>query len=139
VGVIGLGFYLVVAVPFVGSVGMPALAFANTFQNSMHALILLVLLRLAIGPLAGEGLLPALGKICLAAALMGALCWGLLQMVGPLPLFSLDHLSGQLLTVLVTAGAGALAYFALIRLFGIEEMRLLGGIIRQRLGLSRSL
>ena len=133
IGILGWGFYLAIALPLVGSVGMPALAFANTFQNSIHALILLVLLRRAIGPLAGEGLLGALGKICLAAAIMGALCWGLLQLVSPLSLFGLDHLSGQLLTVAVTAGAGTLAYFLLIRLFGLEEMRLLGSIIRRKL------
>jgi putative peptidoglycan lipid II flippase len=134
IGILGWGFYLAIALPLVGSVGMPALAFANTFQNSMHALILLVLLRRAIGPLAGEGLLGALGKICLAAAIMGALCWLLLHLVSPLPLFGLDHLTGQLLTVAVTAGAGTLAYLALIRLFGLEEMRLLVSIIRRRLG-----
>jgi putative peptidoglycan lipid II flippase len=133
IGVVGWAFYLAVALPFVGSIGMPALAFANTFQNSMHALILLLLLRRAIGPLAGEGLLGALGKICLSAALMGALCWLLLHLVSPLPLFSLAHLTGQLLTVAVTAGAGTLAYFALVHLLGLEEVRLLGSIIRRRL------
>jgi putative peptidoglycan lipid II flippase len=133
IGIVGWLFYLAVALPLVGSIGMPALAFANTFQNSMHALILLVLLRRAIGPLAGEGLLGALGKICLAAGIMGALCWALLQLVSPLPLFSLAHFTGQLLTVAITAGAGTLAYLVLIRLFGLEEMRLLGNIIRRRL------
>ncbi len=133
IGILGWGFYLAVALPLVGSIGMPALAFANTFQNSMHALILLVLLRRAIGRLSGEGLLGALGKICLAAAIMGALCWLLLHLISPLPLFGLDHLTGQLLTVAVTAGAGTLAYLVLIRLFGLEEMRLLGNIIRRRL------
>jgi putative peptidoglycan lipid II flippase len=134
IGILGWGFYLLVALPLVGSVGMPALAFANTFQNSIHSLILLVLLRRAIGPLAGEGLLGALGKICLAAAIMGVLCWLLLQFVSPLPLFRLDHLTGQLLTVALTAGAGTLAYLVLIRFLGLEEMRLLGNIIRRRLG-----
>ncbi len=134
IGVVGWGFYLVVALPLVGSVGMPALAFANSFQTSIHALILLVLLRRAMGRLSGEGLLGALGKICLAAAIMGALCWVLLQVVSPLPLFSLAHLTGQALTVAVTAGAGALAYLVLIRLFGLEEMRLFVSIIWRRLG-----
>jgi putative peptidoglycan lipid II flippase len=134
IGMLGWVFYLLVALPFVGSIGMPALAFAQSVQTSAHALILLFLLRRAIGPLAGEGLLAALGKICLAALIMGAICWGLLQVVSPLSLFSLQHFSGQVLTVVVTAGGGALAYFVLVHFFGLEEVRLLGNIVRRRLG-----
>jgi putative peptidoglycan lipid II flippase len=134
IGAAGWGFYLLVALPFVGSIGMPALAFAQSFQISMHALILLFLLRRALGPLAGEGLLAALGKICLASAIMGGVCWLLLHLVSPLALFSLQHVAGQLLTVLITAGSGTLVYFALIHFFGLEEVRLLSGLVRRRLG-----
>src|SRR5262249_5574787 len=117
IGMLGWVFYLVIALPLVGSIGMPVLAFAQSVQNSAHALILLFLLRRAIGPLAGEGLWAALGKICLASVIMGAVCWGLLQLVSPLAPFSLQHLSGQILTVVVTAGGGALVYFVLAHLF----------------------
>ncbi len=134
IGMVGWGFYLLIALPFVGSIGMPALAFAQSVQNSAHAIILLFLLRRAMGPLSGEGLLGALGKICLASIIMGAVCWGLLQLVSPLSLFSLQHLSGQILTVAVTAGGGTLAYFVLVHFFGLEEVRLLGSIVRRRLG-----
>jgi putative peptidoglycan lipid II flippase len=134
IGMLGWAFYLLVALPFVGSIGMPALAFAQSVQNSAHAIILLFLLRRAIGPLAGEGLLTSLGKICLASIIMGAVCWGLLQLVSPHSLFSLQHLSGQVLTIVVTAGGGALAYFVLAHFFGLEEVRLLGGIARRKLG-----
>jgi putative peptidoglycan lipid II flippase len=134
IGMLGWGFYLLIALPLVGSIGMPALAFAQSVQNSAHAIILLFLLRRALGPLAGEGLLAALGKICLASIIMGAICWGLLQLVNPLTLFNLQNLSGQILTVAITAGGGALAYFTLVHFFGLEEVRLLGGIVRRRLG-----
>ena len=134
IGGVGWLFYLAVALPFVGSIGMPVLAFAQAVQNSMHALILLVLLRRAIGPLAGEGLLGALGKICLAAAIMGGVCWLLLQAVSPFGLFTLNHFTGQLLTVLITAGGGTLVYFLLAHLFGLQEIRLLGSLVRRRLG-----
>jgi putative peptidoglycan lipid II flippase len=134
IGMLGWTFYLLVALPLVGKIGMPVLAFGQSVQNSAHALILLFLLRRAIGPLAGEGLLAALGKICLASAIMGVVCWGLLQLVGLSTLFNLQHFSGQLLTVVITAGGGALVYFALVHVFGLEEVRLLGGIVRRRLG-----
>jgi putative peptidoglycan lipid II flippase len=134
IGGVGWLFYLAVALPFVGSIGMPALAFAQAVQNSMHAMILLVLLRRAIGPLAGEGLLGALGKICLAAAIMGGACWLLLQAVSQFGLFNLDHFTGQLLTVLITAGGGTLVYFLLAHLFGLQEVRLLGSLVRRKFG-----
>ena len=134
IGGVGWLFYLAVALPFVGSIGMPALAFAQAVQNSAHALILLFLLRRAIGPLAGEGLLGALGKICLASALMGVVCWLLLQAVSPFTVFSLQHFTGQLLTVIITAGGGTLIYFLLGRLFGLQEVRLLGSLVRRRFG-----
>ncbi len=134
VGIGSWAFYLLIALPLVSGIGMPALAFAQSVQNSAHALILLLLLRRAIGPLAGEGLLAALGKICLAALIMGAVCWGLLSLVSPLPLFNLQYFFGQTLTVAVTAGGGALAYFLLAHLFGLEEIRLLSSIARRRLG-----
>jgi putative peptidoglycan lipid II flippase len=134
IGGVGWLFYLAVALPLVGSIGMPALAFAQAVQNSMHAIILLVLLRRAIGPLAGEGLLGALGKICLAAAIMGGVCWLLLQAVSPFGLFDLNHFTGQLLTVLITAGGGTLVYFLLAHLFGLQEVRLLGSLVRRKFG-----
>ncbi len=51
VGMVSILGYLAVALPFWSTIGMPALAFANTVQNSLHAIILLVLLRMAIGHL----------------------------------------------------------------------------------------
>ncbi|MGH2516015.1 MAG: lipid II flippase MurJ, partial [Ktedonobacterales bacterium] len=46
VGVISIGFYLLVALPFGPTIGLPALAFANTMYIVSHALILFVLLSL---------------------------------------------------------------------------------------------
>src|SRR5581483_346822 len=40
VGVIGVGVYLLVAVPLVGRLGFPALVIANTLKDSLHGLIL---------------------------------------------------------------------------------------------------
>ncbi|MGH2496757.1 MAG: murein biosynthesis integral membrane protein MurJ, partial [Ktedonobacteraceae bacterium] len=49
VGVLSISGYLLVALPFYTTIGMPALAFANTVQIIMHTIILLILLRKAIG------------------------------------------------------------------------------------------
>lgn len=74
VGVLG---YLAVALPFWHTIGMPALAFANAVQNSVHAVVLLVVLRIAIGPLKLSQMIPAVLKIMLATAVMVAIAWGL--------------------------------------------------------------
>ncbi|HXL37103.1 MAG TPA: lipid II flippase MurJ, partial [Ktedonobacteraceae bacterium] len=58
VGMISILGYLAVALPFWSTIGMPALAFANTVQNSLHAIILLVLLRMVIGHLGLREIMP---------------------------------------------------------------------------------
>ncbi|HEV2660182.1 MAG TPA: lipid II flippase MurJ [Ktedonobacteraceae bacterium] len=126
--------YLAVALPFFQTIGMPALAFANTVQNSLHALILLVLLRVVIGSLHLRTMIPFILKILLATAAMVALAWGLQLLLGHVALFSLAHLLGRLLTVLVAGGLAAVAYFGLVLLFKVEEIGLLKGVLLAKLG-----
>ncbi len=139
VGVVAIGLWALVAVPFASTIGMPALAFANTSLNSGHAIILFVLLTLAIGNLGLGELWSGLWRIALASAAMGAVIWGLLY---ALPLwaphiFTLDSLRGQAATVLAAGIPASLLYFALVSLLGVQEIRMLGGIIRARLGRRR--
>ncbi|MBO0793362.1 MAG: hypothetical protein J2P36_20755, partial [Ktedonobacteraceae bacterium] len=126
--------YLAVALPFSSTIGMPALALANTAQNATHAVVLLLILRKVMGPIHVRTMLPALGKILLATAVMVALAWGLQVVLPYVPLFSLDKVYGQLLTVIVVGGLSAGAYFGLIALFKVEEMDLLKGTILAKLG-----
>lgn len=135
VGVIAIGLWALVAVPFTPTIGMPALAFANAILNSSHAIILFVLLTLTIGNLGMRELWAGVWRIALASAAMGGVIWGLLL---ALPrwepaIFTLDSLRGQALTVVAAGLPAALLYFALISLLGVQEIRLLGGIIRGRL------
>lgn len=135
VGVISIGFYLLVAVPFGLTIGLPALAFANTMYIVSHAIILFILLTLAIGSFTNRALLGGVGRILLAAAVMGLICWlgvTILPHVAP-SLFALDSLRGEALTVVIVGGLGSLAYFVLVHLLGVEEAHLLSGIIRSRL------
>jgi putative peptidoglycan lipid II flippase len=123
-----------VALPFYSTIGMPALAFANTVQNSSHAIILLILLRRALGSLHIRTTIPAILKICAAAALMGLVAWGALTLLSHIALFSLDHLSGQLLTVIVAGGLSAGVYFGAIALLKVEEMNLVKSALLAKLG-----
>ena len=126
--------YLAVALPFWQTIGMPALAFANTVQNSSHALILLVLLRMAIGSIHLRKMIPFILKILLATAVMVALAWGLQMLLGHIALFSLTKFSGRLLTVILAGGLAAAAYFALVLLLRVEEISLLKGALLAKLG-----
>jgi putative peptidoglycan lipid II flippase len=132
--IVSILFYLLVALPFYSNVGVPALAFANTVQNSAHAIILLILLRLAIGSLHIRRTIPTLVKICLAALLMALVAWGVQLGLAHVALFSLSHLSGQFLTLIVSGGLATVIYFGAILLFKVEEINLVKDVVMKKLG-----
>ncbi len=134
VGIVCIGFYLLVALPFFRSIGIAALAFANTVQNSMHAVILLFLLRRAMGSLHIRQTIPAILKICVAAAAMGLVAWGAMVLLSHVALFSLDHLIGQFLTIVVAGGLAVAVYIAGVLLFKVEEINLVKGAVLAKLG-----
>lgn len=136
VGVVSIGFYLLVALPFGLTIGLPALAFADTAKNTSHALILLVLLTLAIGNLGMRNLLSGVARIVVAAAAMGVVCVVAATVLpAQLPgLFGLAHTPGRALTFLVAGASGTAVYFGLVTLLRVEEVRLVSGIVRKRLG-----
>ncbi len=126
--------YLAIALPFRHTVGMPALAFANTVQNASHAVVLLIILRLVIGPMHIRRMLPAVIKIVLATAVMVAFTWGLQLGLSHVGLFSGNDLVGRLLTVIVAGGLAAGVYFAVVIVLKVEEVGLLKGAILAKLG-----
>jgi putative peptidoglycan lipid II flippase len=133
VGMVSILGYLAVALPFWSTIGMPALAFANTVQNSLHAIILLVLLRVAIGHLRVRELVPTLLKILVATAAMVAVAWGAQVLLARIGLFSLDRLLGQLLTVTIAGGLAVVVYLGGVLLLRIEEVGLVKGAVMAKL------
>ena len=134
VGIICFAGYLAVALPFWQTIGMPALAFANTVQNSLHPIIMLVLLRLAIGPMRVREVIPAGLKILVATVAMVAVAWGLQLLLGHTALFSLNHLLGQFLTVVVVGCVAVGVYIGGVLLLRVEEIGLMKGVVLARLG-----
>jgi putative peptidoglycan lipid II flippase len=134
VGIISFGGYLAVAWPLYTTVGMPALAFANTVQNSLHPIILLILLRLAIGPIRIRETIPATLKIGLATAAMVVVAWGLQIALSHVALFSLDYLLGRMLTVIVVGGIAVGVYVAGVLLLKVEEVGLVKTAFLAKLG-----
>jgi putative peptidoglycan lipid II flippase len=134
VGIVSVFGYLIVALPFWQTLGMPALVFANTVQNSLHAIILLVIMRRVVGPMHLSRLVPTIGKLLLAAAIMVAVAWGLQVLLAPISLFSLTSFIGRLLTVLIVGVIAGFVYFAIVTLLKVEEVTMLKGVIMAKLG-----
>jgi len=134
VGFVCYGSYLAVALPFWQTVGMPALVVANTVQNSLHAVILLVLLRMTIGPLRLREIISAFLKISAATIAMVTVAWGLQVLLGHIRLFSLNHLTGQFLTVLVSGLIAVGVYVSGVLLLRVEEVGMMKGIVMAKLG-----
>lgn len=134
VGVVCIGGYLLVALPFYSTIGMPALAFANTVQNSLHAIILLVLLRRAIGNMHVRETIPTILKILLAAAVMAVAAWALQLLLGHVGLFTLSRLSGDLLTFVVAGGIASLVYLGGVLALRVEEVGLVKNAVLAKLG-----
>jgi putative peptidoglycan lipid II flippase len=126
--------YLAVALPFWQTVGMPALAFANTVQNSSHAIILLVIMRIVIGPMHLHKLVPTIVKLLLAAAIMLAIAWGLQILLAPISLFSLTSFIGRLLTVVIVGFIAGSIYVGTVILLKVEEVTMLRGAVMAKLG-----
>ncbi len=134
VGIVGVVWYLAIALPFWQTVGMPALVLANTFQNAMHPVILLILLRITIGHIRIREMVPALLKIFVATAVLVAVAWGLQMLLGHIALFSPGHLLGQLLTVVVAGGLAGTVYIGVVLLLRVEEVALVKGALLAKLG-----
>lgn len=126
--------YMVVAVPFFKTIGMPALAFANTVQNTLHAIIMFILLRKAIGSLHVRATIPTVLKILLAAAVMALVAWGMQALLSPYALFSLQNLPGQFLTVAIAGGLAGAVYIGGVLVLRVEEVGLLKRALLAKLG-----
>jgi putative peptidoglycan lipid II flippase len=136
IGVVSILFYTAVALPFGGSIGMPALAFGDTAKNTSHALLLFGLLTLAIGNLGLRDLASGTARILLAGAAMALTCIALLQALPAFAphVFDSNTAHGNALLLLLAGAAGATVYFATATLLRVGELRLIGGILRGRLG-----
>lgn len=136
VGFVSILGYLVVAIPFSRTVGIAALAFANTVQNSSHAIILLVLLRMAIGPMHIRQMVPTVLKILIATVVLVAVAWAVQFGLAAthISFLSIDTLIGQFITVILAGGLAVLAFLSLVLALKVEEIGLLKGAVLAKLG-----
>jgi len=92
------------------------------------------LLRMAIGPMRVREAIPATLKILVATAAMVVVAIGLQLLFSHVALFSLNHLLGRLLTVLVVGGISAGVYIGGVMLLKVEEIALVKTAVLAKLG-----
>jgi putative peptidoglycan lipid II flippase len=131
---VSAAIYLAVAVPLAPTMGLPALAFANSLTIIAQCVLLYFTLTLSIGTLNIREQVNNLWRLALAAAGMAAVIWGLLQYLPTLDIvyFSNETATGRLITLLVVGVAGSGAYFLLAALLRVGEVKMVGSILGSR-------
>ena len=134
VGILAVLIYLIVgpALAFGLGVGYIGLVIGNVAQLTSHALITFYLLRRDIGGIGGREMARTAIKAASAAIVMGAATF-VCQLVIPRVLH-LGSPANELLVLVVSASVGGAIYLGLGMLMRVEEIRLVGGIIRRRIG-----
>ena len=127
VAVVGLGIYLVVALPLIQPLGYLALVLANSAQLTGHTLVMLWLAQTRLHGLGGQGLGRTAIKLVLAAIAMGAVMFWL-------PTLNLSARSVEAgLKVIVPALVGAVVYSVALKVLRVREAGQLGDVVRSSL------
>ncbi len=128
---IGLNYYLI----FVAGWGHRGLALSTAVSATLNFLTLYVLMGRATGNLETWRVLSSVGRCVVAAAGLGAVCWGAVWwfgealLVGPL-LVRLALIGGVI-------GVAAVVYAGLCWVLRVEAMRDAGNVVNRKLGRGR--
>jgi len=133
VGVVAMVANIALSLVFIRFIGDPndlsrgpfaGLALANAVTTLVEALALWWLLRRRIGSMGDRALAGITLRLLAAAGIMGLVVWLLLGVLEP---------SGPLLVVAGGTAAGAVVFFGLATLFGIEEARSIPRLLAARI------
>jgi putative peptidoglycan lipid II flippase len=130
IGVLGVGFYLVVALATRGPLGVNGLALANAVQNSLHGLVLLALMSRALGGLEAAELLRFGGRALLAAGGMTLALWITLALLGALLGSSVP---GLIVLMSVALTIGVAVYVGAVLALRVTEARQLWSLAVARI------
>ncbi len=127
IGIVALGGYLFVALPFVRSVGMPALAAANATQHCCAAVLLLSCLQLRVPVLNRDmGIMAA--RVLFGSLAMACICLVVAHGMPARP----ATLPGQVLSFGVPVSAGLVCYGVVTWGLGAREPQELLQAVLQR-------
>jgi putative peptidoglycan lipid II flippase len=116
----------------VGWPRMLALVLANSLQQAVHMTVMFYLLYRLFGTLRGTGLFYILFKSGLAALLMGTCAFLIAGLVNSL--FGTTGFFPNLLALAFGAVGGGVVYLFSLRLLKVEEMNMVIGAVRRKLG-----
>ncbi len=127
---IGVNFALNWLFTFHLGLGHRGLALSTSFVATTNFLLLYVMMRRYTGNLETGAMLTSLGKIAVAGAVLGVICWAAQRYFFPdatrLPEWQ------RILDVGVTIALGGSAFFATAYLLGIAELREMVTLVRKR-------
>jgi putative peptidoglycan lipid II flippase len=113
--------------------GYVGLCLATTVAATLHAVIMMLLLRRRLGGIEGKRVAITVGKTLLASLLATAACWAAFRLFGAIsPAGTAGIKIHALLTLLVGLAAGAAVYVLSALLLRIEEMKHVTGILQRR-------
>jgi putative peptidoglycan lipid II flippase len=120
VGLLGVGIYLVAGLTLIGParMGVYGLVLANTIQNTLHAVVLFVLLIRAIGSLGERGIGRAATMSVVASVPVVVVCY-----LGSLAVPVTPSLVQSALAVTATLALSGATYVASLRILGVVEVR----------------
>jgi len=130
-GVIGVCIYLAVALSLVGPLGFRALVMANTIQNSLHGIILLVLLWRRVGGFRGYALPGSALKMAIAGAAMAVAAFACVRGLGAV--VGQDTFAGQVAQLVIAGGAGLAVYIGVAAALRVEEVHIVWNVVAARL------
>jgi putative peptidoglycan lipid II flippase len=110
--------------------GYRGVALGTSLAALVNFSVLAVEWRRRHGGLAGSGIVPQLGRVLVATAVLAAAAWATRR--GLAPLLPAHGLARQLALGLVPIAAGGLAYLGAARLLRIGELAELASVLRRR-------
>lgn len=105
-----------------GVLTLPLLVLVNSCKWAAHALTMLALTRLRLGRLGERGVWYLLGQVTAASAVMAIVLWGVL---GPVEAVVPPGFLGEVATVGIVGGLGALVYGLLAWSMRVPELQLI--------------
>jgi peptidoglycan biosynthesis protein MviN/MurJ (putative lipid II flippase) len=129
VGILGVVFYLVVALPTFRTLGMAGLILANGAQLAGHAAVMWVLLHRHVGSLRGHRIWQTGLRALFAAVLMGAVVWAAskgAEVLSPSP--------GRMqwgLAAALGGGLGAAVYLSICALLRVPEVQMIWALVHR--------
>ncbi len=131
VGVISLGFYLLVALLLLEPLGLLSLMAADASKHMLHTLLMMGVMYFHIGSLKGHGLGRVLWKSIIASAATGLTAYLTYTFMLDLGVTSASLLT-RLILVLLPASAGVAVFILLAWVLNMEEAKSLPRLLRRR-------